>query len=90
MPLVSVRRPSNDHPHAALLETAMPTAATMSDPQYTPQGALFPIVTIHPEVGGQATITISRPDGLDADAALTRDEVMNIRDYLTMILGDAA
>lgn len=71
-----------------LPDHAMPTSATNSDPQYTEHGAIFPVVTVTPQGNGNVHLSISRPDGLDADAALTRREVLNIRDYLNQILHD--
>ncbi|MDO5730779.1 hypothetical protein [Corynebacterium sphenisci] len=59
----------------------MPVSATMDDPQYTPAGAVFPIVTLYSHTSG-VQLSIRRPDGLDADAALTTAEARTLYDYL--------
>lgn len=69
----------------------MTTSATMSDPQYTDHGAIFPIITITPSPSegtrfDGAHISIHCPDGAHADAHLTQGEILTIRDYLDDIL----
>lgn len=63
------------------------TAATMSDPDHTPHGAVYPSVSLQP-VAGCVVLHVHRPEGSNGPLAFTKAELHSLRDDLTMILED--
>lgn len=65
----------------------MIVTATGDTPDYTPNGAMFPIIALN---SGFDTLTVEiiRPDGTRTEAVLTNQEAREVRAYLDFHLGD--